>query len=77
MLAEERYIKKAMAELKKRGIANVSLKVMTDWLHNGYCSQEDYDLFYDVWASSVVRYSLSNQAQQYAAERLAAHFSMG
>ena len=74
---EQKYIDRAIKELKKRGYGNVSLNIMTDWLHNGYCSQEDYDLYYDVWASAVVRFSLTDSDQRLATERLMAKFSMG
>ena len=64
----------AMAELTKRGYSNVSYNVMTDYLHNGYCSQDDYDLYTDVWSSVIIRYSLADWQQLNAAKRLEKRF---
>jgi len=77
MMTEDQFIKQGLAELRKRGYGNVSRAVMGDWLHNGYCSQDDYDLYIDVWMANVVRLSVSEQASQAAADRLMAKFSLG
>ena len=67
----QKRIRHAIKELKKRGIpSRISLDTMTDWLHNGRCSQSDYDLFYDVWGSAKFRFSLTASEQESAANRL-------
>ena len=68
---------KGLKELKKRGYAHVSRNTMEQWLYSGRCSQDDYDLYIDVWMASGNKMSVLDSDMRLATERLAAHFKMG
>ena len=74
---EQQWYRKASAELKSRGYGNVSRAIMEQWLYSGHCSQDDYDLYIDLWVADQSKMSVSSSAAAYAADRLMAKFSLG
>lgn len=66
---------KGTQELKARGFAPwVTLNNMAMYLNNGFCSQDDYDLFLDVWSTATYRYSLTDSEVLAAIKSLAARY---
>ena len=63
-------VDKGVAELKSKGIATYSLQLAKDRLYQGFMSQDDYDLFFDVWMASSFKYSVPEMARNAAYNRL-------
>ncbi len=62
-------------ELRSRGLLGYTLVRAQDHLANGYISQDDYDLFFDVWSTAPFRYSISESSVKESRQRLAERFS--
>ena len=65
----------ARADLERRRLQQLTLAGAVCRLHQGQLSQEEFDLFFDAWATLAPRWSLSPAEVDAAAARLIARYS--
>ena len=65
----------ARADLERRRLQHLTLADADRQLRQGRITQEDFDVFYDAWATLAPRWSLSPAAVDAAAARLIARYS--
>lgn len=74
----DRFIMKGRTELRNRHIADhATYDNMSRNLKLGLISQDTFDLYYDVWATSAHRFFLGQSDIKEAMERLVERFSNG
>ena len=71
----EQAIELGIASLKQRQLAQYTYNNAVRALYSGIISQDDFDLFYDVWSCAGVRFSLLDCQIRASQRRLVERFA--